>query len=208
MPDGLALRIKVAAVVNPNFSICVYCGSRNGANLQWAEQAQAVGLWIAEHGGQLVYGGGRNGLMGILADATLQAGGRVVGVIPKALVEKEFAHRGCTELHVVENMHERKRIMAERADAFVALPGGIGTLEEFFEVWTWRQLGYHNKPVGLLNHQGYYDGLLKFLEHSVAEQFLGSWQMDLVTVDDCATRLLASLVQSAGLSDASGLDQI
>ena len=167
-----------------------------------------MGLWIAEHGGQLVYGGGRNGLMGIVADATLQAGGRVVGVIPKALVEKEFAHRGCTELHVVETMHERKRIMAERADAFVALPGGIGTLEEFFEVWTWRQLSYHNKPVGLLNHHGYYDGLLKFLQHSVTEQFLSSWQMDLVTVDDRAPRLLSSLVQAAGLSHASGLNQI
>ncbi len=195
-------------MVSPNFSICVYCGSRNGVNPQWAEQAQAVGLWIAEHGGQLVYGGGRNGLMGIVADATLQAGGRVVGVIPKALVEKEFAHRGCTELHVVETMHERKRIMAERADAFVALPGGIGTLEEFFEVWTWRQLSYHNKPVGLLNHHGYYDGLLKFLQHSVTEQFLSSWQMDLVTVDDRAPRLLSSLVQAAGLSHASGLNQI
>jgi len=194
--------------VSPNFSICVYCGSRNGVNPQWAEQAQAVGLWIAEHGGQLVYGGGRNGLMGIVADATLQAGGRVVGVIPKALVEKEFAHRGCTELHVVETMHERKRIMAERADAFVALPGGIGTLEEFFEVWTWRQLSYHNKPVGLLNHHGYYDGLLKFLQHSVTEQFLSSWQMDLVTVDDRAPRLLSALVQAAGLSHASGLNQI
>ena len=195
-------------MVSPNFSICVYCGSRNGVNPQWAEQAQAVGLWIAEHGGQLVYGGGRNGLMGIVADATLQAGGRVVGVIPKALVEKEFAHRGCTELQVVETMHERKRIMAERADAFVALPGGIGTLEEFFEVWTWRQLSYHNKPVGLLNHHGYYDGLLKFLQHSVTEQFLSSWQMDLVTVDDRAPRLLSSLVQAAGLSHASGLNQI
>lgn len=194
--------------MSPNFSICVYCGSRSGADPRWAEQARIVGRWIADHGGQLVYGGGRNGLMGILADTTLQAGGRVVGVIPRALVEREFAHRDCTELHVVETMHERKRIMADRADAFLALPGGIGTLEEFFEVWTWRQLGYHNKPVGLLNHAGYYEALLKFLEHGVAEQFMGTWQMELIAADDNAPRLLQTLVQSAGLSSASGLNQI
>jgi uncharacterized protein (TIGR00730 family) len=208
LPGYLVVSFRGRSVVNPNFSICVYCGSRSGANPDWAQQAQAVGQWIAERGGQLVYGGGRNGLMGIVADAALQAGGRVVGVIPQSLVEREFAHRGCTQLHVVETMHERKRIMAEQADAFLALPGGIGTLEEFFEVWTWRQLGYHNKPVGLLNHQGYYDGLLKFLAHSVDQQFLGSWQMDLVTVDDQAPRLLASLVQAAGLSSATDLGQI
>jgi uncharacterized protein (TIGR00730 family) len=113
--------------------------------------------------GQLVYGGGRNGLMGITADATLAAGGRVIGVIPRALVEKEWAHTGCTELHIVETMHERKQMMAEKADAFVALPGGIGTFEEFFEVWTWRQLGYHNKPIGLLNTADYYKPMLNFL---------------------------------------------
>jgi uncharacterized protein (TIGR00730 family) len=146
-------------VTDPAFSICVYCGSRPGASPAYADAARAIGRWIGRRGGQLVYGGGRNGLMGIVADSTLQAGGRVVGVIPKALVEKEWAHHGCSELHVVDTMHERKRLMAERADAFVALPGGIGTFEEFFEVWTWRQLGYHDKPVGLLNVGGYYDGL-------------------------------------------------
>ena len=146
--------------MNPAFSLCVYCGSRPGVLSQYSEVAQEVGRWIAQHDGQLVYGGGHNGLMGALADATLEAGGRVVGIIPQALVDKEYAHRGCTELRIVADMHERKHMMAERADAFLALPGGIGTLEEFFEVWTWRQLGYHNKPVGLLNLAGYYDSLL------------------------------------------------
>ena len=137
--------------------------------------------------------------MGIVADATLAAGGRVVGIIPRALVENEWAHQDCTELHVVDTMHERKRMMAERADAFVALPGGIGTFEEFFEVWTWRQLGYHNKPVGLLNLNGYYDGLLTFLKSVVSHQFMGDWQMELISVDNQAPRLLTQLVQSAGL---------
>jgi len=151
-------------MANPLFSICVYCGSKPGNEPAFAESAQQVGQWIAQHGGQLVYGGGRNGLMGIVADATLAAGGRVVGVIPRALVEKEWAHTGCTELHVVETMHDRKRMMAERADAFIALPGGIGTFEEFYEVWTWRQLGYHNKPIGLLNLNGFYNPMLAFFK--------------------------------------------
>ena len=192
----------------PAFSICVYCGSKPGTDPLFAQAAVDVGQWIAAHGGQLVYGGGSGGLMGIVADATLAAGGRVVGIIPKALVEKEWAHHGCTELHVVENMHERKRMMAERADAFLALPGGIGTLEELFEVWTWRQLGYHDKPIGLLNTAGYYDGLLAFLQHAVASQFLGDWQMDLVHVSAATQTLLGELVQSAGLTHPSQLDQI
>ena len=192
----------------PAFSICVYCGSKPGTDPLFAQAAVDVGQWIAAHGGQLVYGGGSGGLMGIVADATLAAGGRVVGIIPKALVEKEWAHHGCTELHVVENMHERKRMMAERADAFLALPGGIGTLEELFEVWTWRQLGYHDKPIGLLNTAGYYDGLLAFLQHAVASQFLGDWQMDLVYVSAATQTLLGELVQSAGLAHPSLLDQI
>ena len=183
----------------PAFSICVYCGARAGDDSAFAEAAREVGHWIGHHGGQLVYGGGRNGLMGIVADGTLEAGGRVVGIIPKALVENEWAHQDCTELHVVDTMHERKRMMAERADAFVALPGGIGTFEEFFEVWTWRQLGYHNKPVGLLNLNGYYDGLLMFLKSVVTHQFMGEWQMELISVDNQPPRLLTQLVQSAGL---------
>jgi uncharacterized protein (TIGR00730 family) len=186
--------------MTPAFSLCVYCGSRSGEAAQFSELAAQVGRWIGENGGQLVYGGGDNGLMGTLADATLAAGGRVVGVIPRALVEKEWAKRDCTELHIVDSMHARKSLMAERADAFVALPGGIGTFEELFEVWTWRQLGYHDKPVGLLNAGGYYDPLLAFLRSSISHGFMSDWQMDLVRVDSNATALLEALVQNIGLS--------
>ncbi|MEO8391148.1 MAG: TIGR00730 family Rossman fold protein [Polaromonas sp.] len=199
----------VTPTPKPAFSLCVYCGSRPGKQPEFAAIAALVGAWIGKRGGQLVYGGGRNGLMGIMADATLAAGGRVVGVIPKALVEKEWAHTGCTELHIVENMHERKRIMAEQADAFLALPGGIGTLEEFFEVWTWRQLGYHDKPVGLLNMNGYYDALLAFLASSVKTGFMDEWLMDLIRTGSDAESLLETLVQTAGMAPAATrLDQI
>ena len=195
--------------MSPAFSICVYCGSRPGAEPAFADAARQVGLWIAQNKGQLVYGGGHNGLMGMMADACLQAGGRVVGVIPKALVEKEWAHSGCSELHVVENMHERKSLMAERADAFLAMPGGIGTFEEFFEVWTWRQLGYHDKPVGLLNIKGYYDNLLAFLSTSVQQGFMNAEQMQLIRSGTNTELLLKSLVTEAGLApDKLDLDQI
>lgn len=191
------------------FSICVYCGSREGVAPVYADAAVAVGRWIAAQGGQLVYGGGHNGLMGLMADACLAAGGRVIGVIPKALVEKEWAHTGCTKLHVVENMHERKRIMAEHADAFLALPGGIGTFEEFFEVWTWRQLGYHDKPVGLLNLNGYYDSLLAFLASSVREGFMNAGQMGLIRTGSDLVPLLQALVAEARSADpVKRLDQI
>ncbi len=191
-----------------SFSLCVYCGSRAGVSPEFTEVARTVGQWIGQRGGQLVYGGGRNGLMGTVAQATLDAGGTVVGVIPKALVEKEWANHGCTELHVVDTMHERKRLMAERCDAFLALPGGIGTFEEFFEVWTWRQLGYHDKPVGLLNTNGYYDGLMSFLRSTVEQGFMGEWQMDLIRVDSEVKRLLPALVQAAGFSPEPRLDEI
>jgi uncharacterized protein (TIGR00730 family) len=195
--------------MSPAFSLCVYCGSRPGVEPGFAETARLVGTWIGEHGGQLVYGGGRNGLMGIVADATLTAGGRVIGVIPKALVEKEWAHTGCTELHIVDTMHERKRIMAEHADAFLSLPGGIGTLEEFFEVWTWRQLGYHAKPVGLLNLNGYYTELLAFLASAVKSGFMSDWQMELIHVGSEHEALLQELVQVAGMApEGQRLDQI
>jgi uncharacterized protein (TIGR00730 family) len=186
----------------------VYCGSRPGADAAYLALAQQVGEWIGRHQGQLVYGGGRSGLMGCVAQATLAAGGRVVGVIPKALVEREFANHDCTELHVVDNMHDRKRMMAERADAFLALPGGIGTFEELFEVWTWRQLGYHDKPIGLLNVAGYYDGLLNFLKHATEEAFMNSAQMALIRSDDRPEHLLPTLVQAAGLAPAAQLDAI
>jgi uncharacterized protein (TIGR00730 family) len=195
--------------VTPAFSLCVYCGSRMGGPDGYARVAAEVGRWIGEHGGQLVYGGGNNGLMGVVADATLAAGGRVVGVIPHALVEKEWAKLDCTELHVVDNMHQRKRLMAERADAFLALPGGIGTFEELFEVWTWRQLGYHDKPIGLLNMDGYYDPLLAFLQSSVRHGFMSDWQMDLMRVDTGAETLLRALLEAAAVaSPRTSLSQI
>ena len=192
----------------PAFSVCVYCGSRTGLQPEFAQAARVVGTWIAQHGGQLVFGGGKAGLMGLVAEATLNAGGQVVGIIPKALVEKEWAWHACSELHIVDTMHERKRMMAERADAFLALPGGIGTFEELFEVWTWRQLGYHNKPVGLLNIAGYYDSLLGFLQTTVEQQFLSDWQMTLIQTGTDPLALLASIVQAAGLSPAARLEQI
>jgi uncharacterized protein (TIGR00730 family) len=159
-----------------------------------------VGKWIGVHGGQLVYGGGNNGLMGIVAQATLDHGGRVVGVIPKALEQREHSKLNCTELHVVDTMHQRKQIMAERADAFVALPGGIGTFEELFEVWTWKQLGYHDKPLGLLNVAGYSDMLLSFMSQSVTQGFLNDWQLEMLTVDASVDKLLPRLIQDAGLA--------
>ncbi len=191
--------------MTPAFSICVYCGSRSGNDTAFTEVARATGHWIGAHGGQLVYGGGRNGLMGVVADAALAAGARVTGIIPASMVEKEWAHTGCTDLQVVDTMHERKRRMAEQADAFVALPGGIGTLEEFFEAWTWRQLGYHDKPVGLLNLNGYYDSLLAFLRGSVGQDFMAPWQMDLIRTGDSVPELLAGLVQDAGMAPAAQL---
>ncbi len=183
--------------MTPAFSICVYCGSRPGDRPGFCAVAQAVGRWIGERGGELIYGGGKTGLMGTVAEATRAAGGRVVGIIPKALVDKELANTLCDELHVVDTMHERKAMMGERADAFIALPGGIGTFEELFEIWTWRQLGYHDKPIGILNVGGYYDGLLGFLDHSVREAFMGDWQMQLVRVEKHPDTLLQALMEES-----------
>ena len=189
-------------MAEPAFSICVYCGSRPGENPLFADAARAVGAEIGACGGQLVYGGGRSGLMGIVANAARLSGARVVGVIPQALVDKEHANHACDELHIVQTMHERKAMMAERSDAFLALPGGIGTFEELFEVWTWRQLGYHDKPIGILNIAGYYDGLLDFLQTSVSSGFMGEWQMGLVHNASDIDVLLATLVQTAGTNVA------
>ena len=186
--------------MTPAFSLCVYCGSRTGADPRFAQVAAEVGRWIGRHGGQLVYGGGNNGTMGVVADAALQAGARVVGVIPHSMVEREWAKRDCTELHIVDNMHERKMMMAQRADAFLALPGGLGTFEEIFEVWSWRVLQFHNKPVGLLDSDGYYQGLLGFLEHSVRQGFMHQGQMDCLTVGSDPATLLPQLVQAAGFA--------
>jgi uncharacterized protein (TIGR00730 family) len=185
-------------------SICVYCGSRPGDASLYADAAHAVGSEIGRRGWQLVYGGGRAGLMGVVADAALASGARVVGVIPQSLMSRELGHNGLTELHVVQTMHERKMMMAERSDAFLALPGGIGTFEELFEVWSWRQLGYHDKPLGLLNVAGYFDTLLAFLLQSVAHGFMTQAQLDLL---ETSTEPLAMVQRLGALSPlASGAD--
>jgi len=182
------------------FSVCVYCGSRPGELPAYADAARAVGTQIGQRGWQLVYGGGRAGLMGVVADAALAAGASVVGVIPESLMGRELGHRGLTELHVVETMHQRKMMMAERSDAFLALPGGIGTFEELFEVWSWRQLGYHDKPLGLLNVAGYYDALLGFLMHSRDQGLMTTAQTDLLQVGSEPLVLLARLAELATLA--------
>jgi uncharacterized protein (TIGR00730 family) len=164
-------------------SVCVFCGSRPGSEPAYAESARDLGRTLAETDVTLVYGGGHVGLMGVVADAALEAGGEVIGVMPKALVEREIAHTGLTKLHVVGSMHERKALMAELSEGFVALPGGTGTLEEFFEVLTWAQLGEHRKPCGLLNVAGYYDPLLTVFGHMVARGFLSEEHRELVVVE-------------------------
>lgn len=186
------------------FSLCVYCGSRHGARPVYTEAARALGQAIGARGWQLVYGGGKVGLMGEVADAVLQSGGRVVGVIPQTLQQREVGHPGLHELHVVQTMHQRKQMMAERADAFLALPGGIGTLEELYEVWTWRQLGYHDQPIGLLNSGGYYDALLAFMQQAVGEGFLDSATNERLLVGDEPLGLLQQLASAAG--QAGGAD--
>ena len=178
-------------------SICVFCGSSNGASPSYAAAAKALGECAAAQGIQIVYGGASVGIMGVLADSTLAAGGRVIGVIPRALVEREIAHTNLTELQVVDTMHDRKARMAELADAFVALPGGLGTLEELFEIWTWGMLGLHHKPYGLLDVGGYYQPLIRFLDHARDEGFVRPAQRDRLVVDTDAERLLAALTVAA-----------
>jgi len=164
--------------------LAVYCGSSHGFDPIHADAARALGGELAAAGVGLVYGGGNVGLMGTIADAALAGGGEVIGVIPQALVDREVAHHGLTELHVTGSMHERKQMMADLSDGFIALPGGIGTMEELFEVWTWGQLGYHAKPCALLNVGGYYDGLIAFLDSMVASGFLnGEHRAMLIEVD-------------------------
>ncbi len=188
--------------VDSPFSVCVYCGSRPGTRPGYAALAQALGTAIGRRGWQLVYGGGRAGLMGTVANATLAAGGRVVGVIPESLMTLEVGHAGLSELHVVKTMHERKQMMAERSDAFVAMPGGIGTFEELFEVWTWRHLGYHHSPMGLLDAEAYWAPMLQFLRHAVAEGFMGDDQMAMlhtnVDVESLLDTLFAARSSTAG----------
>ena len=170
--------------------ICVFAGSSRGAREDYAQAAERLARELVTRGYGVVYGGGRVGMMGVLADATLAAGGEVIGVIPKALLEKEVAHGGLTELRVVASMHERKAMMAELSEGFIALPGGLGTLEEFFEVLTWAQLGLHPKPCGLLNVSGYYDRLLEFLDLTVEERFVKSQHRALVITSTSPADLL------------------
>jgi len=170
--------------------ICVFAGSRPGARAEYAAAARALGGTLARRGIGLVYGGGNVGLMGELADAALAAGGEVIGVIPEALVRKEVAHTGLSELRVVDSMHERKAQMADLADAFIALPGGMGTLEELCEILTWAQLGLHAKPCGLLDVCGYFERLLGFLDHAVAEDFLRAEHRDILFTAEDTERLL------------------
>jgi len=171
-------------------SLCVYCGSSRGRIETYASAACTLAQAMVERNIRLVFGGGRVGIMGAVADEVLRLGGKAIGVIPEALKRKELAHTGLTELHVTESMHARKTKMAELADAFVALPGGIGTFEEIFEVWTWAQLGFHNKPCGLLNVAGYYDGLIAFLDHAADEQFVRADQRKMLVVESEPTALL------------------
>jgi uncharacterized protein (TIGR00730 family) len=163
--------------------ICVFCGASPGARPEYAVAAEELARLLAADGLGVVYGGGGVGLMGRLADASLEAGGEITGVIPRALVDKEIGHRDVADMRVVESMHERKALMAELADAFVALPGGLGTLEELFEVYTWSQLGLHRKACGLLDVEGYYTGIAAFLDHAVSERFLRSEHRELLIVE-------------------------
>jgi uncharacterized protein (TIGR00730 family) len=175
------------------FTLCVYCGSRHGDDPAYTDAARAIGRAIGERGWRLVYGGGKVGLMGEVADAALAAGAQVVGVIPELLRDKEVGHPGLSELHIVQTMHQRKQRMAELSSAFLALPGGIGTFEELFEVWTWRQIGYHDQPLGLLNVSGYYDALLAFLDQTCQSGFISPAQQAMLTVDTDPAALLDRL---------------
>jgi len=171
-------------------SVCVFCGASPGARPIYHEAAAQLGCHIAERGLTLVYGGGAVGLMGVVADAALAAGGEVIGIIPQSLERAEIGHKGLSRLEVVDGMHARKARMAELADAFIALPGGLGTLEELFEVWTWGQLGYHAKPLGLLEVEGFYARLTDFLDHLVAERFVREQHRAILQIDASPAALL------------------
>ena len=173
--------------------VCLYAGSNPGTDPAYADAARELATLLAERGIGVVYGGGKVGLMGVIADAALAAGGEVIGVMPQALIDREIGHPGLTELKVVASMHERKAQMADLADAFVAVPGGIGTLEELIEVYTWSQLGIHEKACGLLNVRGYYDGLVAFLDHAVAAGFLRPQHRAVLSVADDPAALLDAL---------------
>ncbi|HEY1233372.1 MAG TPA: TIGR00730 family Rossman fold protein [Candidatus Binatia bacterium] len=190
----------------PELSICVFTGSRPGASPKYAQAAMEFSEELVKRGLGLVYGGGNVGLMNVVANTMLEHGGYVIGVIPDALVSKEVAHTGLSELRVVHSMHERKALMAELAAGFVALPGGIGTMEEFFEVLSWAQLGLHNKPCGLLNIGGYYDSLVEFLDHAVAEDFLKPKHRVLLIVENQINKLLDRFEAIIGVPVAKKFD--
>lgn len=173
--------------------VCVFCGSSVGARPGYEEAARRVGQALAKNGLGLVYGGGRVGLMGVVADAVLAGGGPVFGVLPERLATKELAHEGLNELRIVPGMHERKALMAERASAFLTLPGGIGTFEEFFEILTWAALGYHRKPLGILNTEGYFDPMLAMLDYSISERFVRPDHLSLLNVSDSAEAIVETL---------------
>ncbi len=186
-----------AAVSAALESLCVFCGSQSGKDPRFADAARHVGALLAAQRTTLVYGGGHTGLMGALADAALAGGGRVIGVIPSGLAERELAHTRLSEQHVVSSMHERKALMARHARAFLALPGGLGTLDELFEIWTWAQLGFHRKPIGLLDVGGFFRPLLELTREIVNAGFARRENVELVLVDDDAERLLARLAARA-----------
>lgn len=171
-------------------AVCVFCGANPGADPRFVDVADELGRELAKTGRTLVYGGAKVGLMGAVADGALAAGGRVVGVIPQALVDKEIAHRGLSELYVVSSMHERKQMMSNLADAFVALPGGLGTLEELFEVWTWAQLGLHQKPFGLLGPRGFFDPLLLYLDQLVSQKLVCAEHRQMIALHEAPKTLL------------------
>jgi uncharacterized protein (TIGR00730 family) len=181
--------------------VAVYCGSNMGADPAFETLARDLGREMARRGLGLVYGGGLRGLMGVVADAVLDAGGEAYGVIPQALVDLEVAHRGLTELHTVTTMHERKALMTELTDAFVAIPGGIGTLDELFEAWTWNALGYHAKPFALLNINGFWDGLIGFLDHVTMSGFMSPARREQLLVADSIDEALDKLGAAAGAGE-------
>lgn len=182
--------------------LAVYCGSSMGTDPAFAETARALGREMAARGIGLVYGGGRLGLMGVVADAVLEGGGEAHGVIPQALVNLEVAHTGLTELHLVNTMHERKALMTELTDAFVAIPGGVGTLDELFEAWSWNALGYHAKPFALLNVQGFWDGMIGFLDHVTTSGFMSDARRGQLLVAETIPDVLDQLAGAAGTRQA------
>lgn len=187
--------------------ICVFCGSNNGVRSSYKAAAQALGQALVRHELGLVYGGGNVGLMGTIADAVLAAGGTAIGVIPQALVDKELAHKGLTQLHIVGSMHERKAMMATSADGFIALPGGFGTFEEFCEVLTWSQLGFHQKPCGLLNVDSYYSPLIAMFDHATREQFIRPPHRSLVLEAQDPDRLLEKLASYEPITVQKWIDR-